>query len=117
MSEGIIKQCNTCSIVLTDANKIKDRNLCRTCNAEKRREYYKKTHSDGVSKKEEKLNAVKTCTYCDKVLTDENRVKNRNSCKTCTNNKYKEYCATKLATQYSTFDGTKKHNIKLPTFN
>lgn len=43
----------------------------------------------------------KLCMHCQIILNDNNKVKNRNQCKSCRTIKYKEYVSTKLTENYN----------------
>lgn len=104
-----IKKCNTCSIVLTLDNKVKDRNSCKECQRKKHRDYLKTyTKPSPFANVENISNVINTCNKCSVSLTDEDKIKGRNICKECRAIKRKEYVENKLSNKYSTFDGTLK---------
>jgi len=104
-----LKKCNTCTIVLTDDNKVKSKNICKECHRKKCREHYEKNIQPSILVKiEEKSKVIKKCNNCSIPLTDENQVKGRNQCKECRSKQYESYVKEKLSKQYNTFDGTKK---------
>ncbi len=77
-----LKKCNTCTIVLTDDNKVKSKNICKECHRKKCREHYEKNIQPSILVKiEEKSKVIKKCNNCSIPLTDENQVKGRNQCK------------------------------------
>ena len=104
-----LKKCNTCTIVLTNDNKVKSKNICKECHRKKCREHYEKNIQPSILVKiEEKSKVIKKCNNCSIPLTDENQVKGRNQCKECRSKQYESYVKEKLSKQYNTFDGTKK---------
>ena len=80
------KVCNDCNIILNDDNKVKDRNLCKSCKTIKYKEYVKTKLTEQY-----KQNIDKKCSSCTIILNQENMVKNRPICKPCYNTKCKEY--------------------------
>lgn len=91
-----VKKCNICAIILTDDNKIKNKNRCKLCQRKKNSEHYEKKIKPVIAanseiKKQEKEIIIKKCTQCSITLTDDNKIKGRNSCKSCYSKKNKEY--------------------------
>jgi hypothetical protein len=81
------KKCNKCSIVLSDDNMVKDRNICKDCRSKQYKEYVKTK----LSKQYENFNGDRKCSNCQDILTAENCTKNRPICKSCYNAKCKDY--------------------------
>jgi len=80
------KVCVHCNIILNDENKVKERNQCKSCRANKYKEYVKTKLTKQYSE-----NIERTCSSCNILLSQANMVKNRPICKTCYNSKCKTY--------------------------
>lgn len=81
-----VKICNDCSIVLNETNKVKDRNICKSCKNIKYKEYVKNKLSKNYEQDIKRI-----CSMCSVELTKETQVKNRPNCKNCYSAKKKAY--------------------------
>lgn len=80
------KNCNDCNIILTEDNKVKEKNQCKSCRSIKYKEYVKTKLTNNYNETIERK-----CTYCSIVLNQDNQVKNRPNCKSCYNANCKKY--------------------------
>jgi hypothetical protein len=99
-----LNNCRKCSILLTEENKVKKENICKSCNNIKNKEWrLRRANNEAPIVKPIATN----CSICLIELDDTIRIKHRTICKNCRKSKYTDYVKTKLTDQYNS------PNIKL----
>lgn len=79
------KKCIKCTVILSDDNKVKNENICKSC--------LKNRHNEWRERKKNNIPAPEKvlpthCSKCKADFNDDNRIKDRTYCKACRSNDY-----------------------------
>lgn len=80
------KKCTKCTIILTNDNKVRNENICKSC-LKIRHNEWRKRKKHNIPSPEKVLNIH--CSKCEVEFNDDNRIKHRTYCKECRSNDYK----------------------------